>query len=219
MARRPTTALSRERVLDAALALADASGLEAVSMRRLGQALGVEAMSLYNHVANKDAILDGIVERVLAEVELPGASAAWEEELRRCALSLHEALRRHPWACGLVMAPAAGPAALAARLRYIEALLHTLREAGFTPEQAYHAYHVIDAHTVGFTMWELGHTQPWDDATVDVALRLVESGAFPYLLEHAKQHEIDHELGGFEFGLNLVFEGLRRMRSSPPSVE
>ncbi|HET7353516.1 MAG TPA: TetR/AcrR family transcriptional regulator C-terminal domain-containing protein, partial [Gaiellaceae bacterium] len=158
MAKRRPAPLRPERILDAAIALADDAGLEALSMRRLGQTLGVEAMSLYNHVANKDAILDGMVARVLAQVELPGEGDDWEEELRRCAASLHEALRRHPWACSLVMAPASGPDALAARLRYIDALLRTLREAGFTPEQAYHAYHAIDGHTVGFTMWELGHT-------------------------------------------------------------
>ncbi|HET7353343.1 MAG TPA: TetR/AcrR family transcriptional regulator C-terminal domain-containing protein, partial [Gaiellaceae bacterium] len=97
----------------------------------------------------------------------------------------------------------------AARLRYIDALLRTLREAGFTPEQAYHAYHAIDGHTVGFTMWELGHTSPWTDAAVETAMRLIESGDFPYLLEHGQQHELDHDVSGFEFGLDLVFDGLR----------
>ncbi len=138
-AKRRPAPLDPERILDAAIALADDAGLDALSMRRLGQALGVEAMSLYNHHANKDAILDGMVARVLAQVELPAEGGDWEEELRGCAVSLHEALRRHPWACSLVMAPASGPDALAARLRYIDALLRTLREAGFTPEQAYHA--------------------------------------------------------------------------------
>jgi AcrR family transcriptional regulator len=211
MANRPS-ALSRDRILDAALALADEAGLEGLTMRRLGQTLGVEAMSLYNHVANKDAILDGIVERVLAAVRLPAPGGDWEQELRRCAVSAHEALARHPWACGLVMAPASGPGALGARLRYIDAVLRTLREAGFTPEQAYHAYHVLDGHTVGFTMWELGHTRPWSDSTVEAAMRLIESGELPHLLEHAQQHEEDHDVSGFEFGLNLIFDGLRRLR-------
>ena len=93
--------LSREGILAAALDLADREGLEAVSMRRLGQALGVEAMSIYKHVANKDAILDGLLERVLSEVELPHSAGDWEAELRHAAVSLHEALARHPWACGL----------------------------------------------------------------------------------------------------------------------
>ena len=214
MAGRPSSPLNRDRILSAALTLADEAGLDAVSMRRLGQALGVKAMSLYNHVANKDAILDGMIARVLAQVDLPAAAGDWEEELRRCAVSLHEALQRHPWACSLVMAPASGPEALAARLRYIDALLRTLREAGFTPEQAYHAYHAIDGHTVGFTMWELGHASPWTDTAVETAMRLIGSGELPYLLEHAQQHEADHDVNGFEFGLDLVFDGLRRLCQS-----
>lgn len=97
-------------------------------------------------------------------------------------------------------------------MRYIDALLHTLRAAGFTPEQAYHAYHAIDGHTVGFTMWELGHSSPATDATVESAMRLIQSGQLPYLVEHAQQHELDHNVSGFEFGLDLVFDGLRRLR-------
>jgi AcrR family transcriptional regulator len=216
MARRRSAALRRDRILDAALELVDDAGLDALSMRRLGQALGVEAMSLYNHVANKDAILDGLVARVLAQVALPAPNGDWEEELRRCSVSLHEALRQHPWACSLVMAPASGPEALEARMRYIDALLHTLRAAGFTPEQAYHAYHAIDGATVGFTMWELGHASPPTDAAVESGTRLIQSGRFPYLLEHAHEHERDHDVSGFEFGLDLVFEGLRRLRRLSP---
>jgi AcrR family transcriptional regulator len=214
MAKSRSTPLHPDRILEAAIAIADDSGLEALSMRRLGQALGVEAMSLYNHHANKDAILDGMVARVLAEVELPGPGGDWEQELRRCAVSLHEALRRHPWACSLVMAPASGAEALEARLHYIDALLRTLREGGFSAEQAYHAYHAIDGHVVGFTMWELGHTSALTDATVATAMRLVESGEFPYLLEHGEQHELEHDVTGFEFGLDLIFDGLRQLRSS-----
>jgi AcrR family transcriptional regulator len=212
MARRRSAALRRDHILDAALKLADDAGLGALSMRRLGQALGVEAMSLYNHVANKDAILDGLVARVLNQVALPVPDGDWEEELRRCSVSLHEALQQHPWACSLVTAPASGPEALEARMRYIDALLHTLRAAGFTPEQAYHAYHAIDGHTVGFTMWELGHASPATDATVESAMRLIQSGQLPYLVEHAQQHELEHNVSGFEFGLDLVFDGLRRLR-------
>ena len=202
--------LTRDRILEAGLALADAHGLDAVSMRRVAAELGVQAMSLYNHVANKDALLDGMLERVLEEATLPVPGRDWEPELRGCALSLHDALKRHTWACALVMAPAAFPRALAARIRYIEALLATLREAGFTPEQAYHGYHALDGHTVGFTMWELGHSVP-DDAVVEDVRRLVARGDYPYLLEHAREHDADHE-SGFTFGLDLVFDGLRRLR-------
>jgi AcrR family transcriptional regulator len=204
----PPARLNRDKILAAAVRLADR---EAVTMRRLGQALGVEAMSLYKHVANKDAILDGLLEQVLAEVELP-QPGDWEAELRRAAISMHDALARHPWACGLVMAPASSPNALGARIRYIEALLRTLREAGFTPTQAYHGYHALDSHAVGFTMWELGHAVP-DNAVVDQLMRQIESGAYPYLLEHARQHDDDHPQSSFEFGLDLIFDGLRRLRT------
>jgi AcrR family transcriptional regulator len=205
--------LSRDKILASAVRLADRDGLDAVTMRRLGQSLGVEAMSLYKHVANKDAILDGLLEHVLAEVELPQPGGDWEAELRRAAISMHDALTGHPWACGLVMAPASSPNALGARIRYIEALLRTLREAGFTPTQAYYGYHALDSHAVGFTMWELGHAVP-DDAVVEPLVRQIESGAYPYLLEHARQHETDHPQSSFEFGLDLIFDGLRRMRES-----
>jgi AcrR family transcriptional regulator len=208
--------LSRDKILATAIRLADREGLEAVTMRRLGQALGVEAMSLYKHVANKDAILDGLLERVLAEVELPQPGGDWEPELRRAANSMHDALARHPWACGLVMAPASSPHALGARIRYIEALLRTLREADFTPAQAYYGYHALDSHAVGFTMWELGHAVPdqADNAVVEQVMRQIESGAYPYLVEHARQHDTDHPQSSFEFGLDLIFDGLGKMRES-----
>src|SRR4051794_33395842 len=192
--------LSREGILAAALELADREGLGALSMRRLGQALGVEAMSLYNHVANKVEVLDGLVELVLAEVELPSPGREWDAELRRATISMHDALRRHPWSCALVMAPARWAGALQARARYIEALLATLREGGFTPELAYHAYHSLDAHAVGFTMWELGHAVP-DDVDVADIREEIARGAFPYLLEHAREHDAEHQTP-FEFGLD-----------------
>jgi AcrR family transcriptional regulator len=209
----PPARLSRVRILATAVRLADRDGLEAVTMRRLGQALGVEAMSLYKHVANKDAILDGLLERVLAEVELPQPGGDWEAELPRAAHSMHDGLARHPWACGLVMAPGSSPNALGARIRYIEALLRTLREAGLTPTQAYYGYHALDSHAVGFTMWELGHAVP-DNAVVEQVRHQIESGAYPYLLEHARQHDADHPQSSFDFGLDLIFDRLRLLRES-----
>lgn len=209
----PSARLSREKILTVAVRLADRDGLDLVTMRRLGQALGVEAMSLYKHVQNKDAILDGILERVLAEVALPQAGLDWEKELRRTTRSLHEALARHPWACTLVMAPASSPNALESRIRYIEALLRTLRKAGFTPEQAYYGYHALDSHAVGFTIWELGHAVP-DNTVSEQLTRQFESGAYPYLLEHAQQHGVDHPQSSFEFGLDLIIDKLRSLLDS-----
>src|SRR5947199_9005908 len=95
--------LSRERILRAALAIADEHGVEALTMRKLGQALGFEAMSLYNHVANKDDVLDGMLDLVLGETELPAEAASWDAAVRGSAISVHDALRRHPWACSLLM--------------------------------------------------------------------------------------------------------------------
>ena len=123
--------LSRDRVLRAALELADRSGLEAVTMRRLGEELGFEAMSLYRHVANKNDLLDGMLDLVLAEWQLPDGQGDWTEAIRTSARSVHDALRRHPWAARLLMT---GSDVRPARLRYMECLLGTLRDAGFDAE-------------------------------------------------------------------------------------
>ena len=141
------TPLNRQRVLDAAVTLADRDGVAALSMRRLAQELGVEAMSLYHHVANKDAILDGIVDVVFAEIELPDAEAGWREAMRRRAISVRDALRRHPWATGLMESrPTPGPA----NLRHHDAVLGVLRGAGFPRELTAHAYALLDSYIYGF---------------------------------------------------------------------
>ena len=205
----PRAALTRERVLEAGIRLADAGGVESITMRKLGRALGVEAMSLYNHVANKDDLLDGIVDIVLDEFELPEAGSDWETAVRRTASSAHEALVRHPWACSLVMSRARP-----SRMRYIDALLRCLREAGFSPEETFDAYHAIDSHILGFTMWELGHS--FDPAEVDELVKTYMAQVaveYPDLYEHAQQHFDDSRprgQSGFEFGLDLILDGLKR---------
>src|SRR5947209_13638273 len=113
----PRIPLSRERILEAALGLADEGGIESVTMRKLGQALGFEAMSLYNHVTNKDDVLDGILDLVLAETEPPSPAGDWDAAVRRSAISVHQALRRHPWACPLLFSAAH---VRPARLRYMD---------------------------------------------------------------------------------------------------
>jgi AcrR family transcriptional regulator len=150
------TPLTRERIFDAALRLADEGGIESLSMRKLARELGVEAMSLYNHVANKGDLVDGIVDLVVREIELP-AGEAWDAAIRRCAISAHETFLRHPWACSLVMSPKVDATVGGPRLRYMEWLLGRLREAGLSPELTYSAYHALDSHMLGFTMWQLGH--------------------------------------------------------------
>ena len=145
---KPRSPLTKDRVLKAALRLADKGGIESLSMRKLGQELGVEAMSLYNHVANKDEVLDGIVEAVVREVELPPEGTDWKEGLRRHAISAHETLMRHSWAASLWWRRAEGPD----RMRGAEFMLRTLREAGFSEDLTYHGYHVLVGHILGFTL-------------------------------------------------------------------
>ena len=138
------TPLNRERVLRAAVALADDAGIESLSMRRLGQELGVEAMSLYNHVSNKDDILAGILDLVVGEIDLRAEDTEWKATMRRIALSAHEVLRRHPWAPSLLVTRPEMTGA--ARWRQMDTMLGTLRAAGFSLEQTHHAFHVLDSY-------------------------------------------------------------------------
>jgi AcrR family transcriptional regulator len=203
--------LSRERVLRAALALADEGGAEAVSMRRLGQVLGVEAMSLYKHVADKEAILDGIADLVMDEVEVPSSDLDWRMSIRRSAISAHEALRRHPWA-GVVLESRLNPGP--ARLRYLDAVVGTLRRAGFDIATVARAFMALDSHTYGFTMQELA--LPFDAASApgvaeEMAARIF-TDAYPNLAAMAELAMSGAQLLDFEFGLDLLLDGLERLR-------
>src|SRR5439155_11105879 len=144
---RPRVRLSTERVFRAAIPIADKRGIEALTMRNLAEELGVEAMTLYYYVAKKDEIVNGILDLVVDEIDVPSSGGDWKTALRRSAISAHEVLLRHPWACSLMMSPARiGPA----RLRYMESLLGRLREAGFSANMTHHAYHALDSHILGF---------------------------------------------------------------------
>lgn len=207
----PRVPLSRERILRAALALADEGGAEAVSMRRLGQALGVEAMSLYKHVADKEAILDGIADLVMDEVEVPSPDLDWRTSIRQSAISAHEALRRHPWA-GVVLESRLNPGP--ARLRYLDAVVGVLRGAGFGTATVAHAFMALDSHTYGFTMQELA--LPFDAASApgvaeQMAAR-VFTDAYPNLAAMAELAMSGAQLLDFEFGLDLLLDGLERLR-------
>jgi AcrR family transcriptional regulator len=206
--------LSRDRILAAALAVADEQGIEALSMRKLGQMLGFEAMSLYNHVASKDDLLDGILDLVLAEMEPPAPDGGLPA-IRRSAVAAHEALRRHPWAAQLLMLPGH---VRPARLAYMEALLACLRGAGFSADVTYHAYHVVDAHIVGFSLWQASHSAA--PANVEDMRewfeRMIPAETFPNLHEHGLQHMHDgphRELSAFEFALDLLLESLAKLRA------
>jgi AcrR family transcriptional regulator len=212
----PRLPLSRDRILHAALELADEGGIESLSMRKLGQALGFEAMSLYNHVANKDDVLDGILDLVLGESEPPSPAGDWDAAIRTSAISVHEALRRHPWSCTLLMAP---ERVRPARLRYTDLLLGRLREAGFSAETTYHAYHVLDGHIFGFSLWETSHTYTAEEVSNFEAkfAQTITADAFPYLHEHAQQHFNDgphRKVSAFEFGLDLIVDGLKKIRDT-----
>lgn len=208
---KPRAPLTRDRVLQAAMDLADEGGIEAVTMRRLGQALGVEAMSLYYHAANKDDILAGIVDLVVREIELPAADGDWKAAIRASAISAHQVLRRHPWACNLLMS---GPRVLPARLRHIDALLGRLADAGLPDEVTDLAYHALDSHILGFTLWEAGYTSAFKRLPayfMTTMVRDLSLQGYPHLVEHVAYHlrpPSGDRKGAFEFGLDLILDGL-----------
>jgi len=204
--------LSRDRILRAALELVDDAGIESLTMRKLGQVLGFEAMSLYNHVANKDDVLDGIVDLVLAETEPPAPGGDWETAVKTSAVSVHELLRDHNWAAKLLMSP---ERIRPARLRYMDSLLGRLRKAGFSADTTYHAYHVLDGFIFGFSLWETSHTYTAEQVTDFVAkfAQVITPDQYPYVHEHGQQHmnEGPHrDVSAFEFGLDLILDGLKR---------
>jgi AcrR family transcriptional regulator len=208
--------LSRERVMRAAIALADASGIEALSMRKLGQELGVEAMSLYNHVANKDDILDGIVDLVFGEIALPSGEGDWKPAMRKRAISAHEALLRHPWAPSLMQSRTRpGPATL----RHHDSVLGSLRTAGFSLVMAAHAVSVIDGYVYGFALQQINIPLQSREqvAVVGESILRQMAGDYPHLAEmitkHAMKPGYDYSKE-FEFGLDLILEGLERLRDT-----
>ena len=203
--------LNRERVLTAALALADEEGIESLTMRRLGQALGVEAMSLYNHVANKEDLLDGIIDMVFAEIELPAAGAEWKSAMGDRARSLRAALVRHRWAIGLMDSRTSpGPATL----RHHDAVIGCSRKAGFSIEMSAHAFSLIDSYVYGFVLQEV--TLPFDDNDdlddmVGPILPNVQAGDHPYLAELTVEHVLQvgyNYASEFDFGLALILDAL-----------
>jgi AcrR family transcriptional regulator len=213
----PRIPLSRERVLRAAIVLADEGGIESLSMRKLGQQLGVEAMSLYHHVANKDDLLDGIVDAVTSEIEVPSDETDWKEAIRRTAISSHDLFLRHRWACSLMMRRArVSPD----RMRWMEAVLRTFREAGFSADMTHHAYHALDSHITGFTLWQVSMPFETKEELVDLAqgfLQEIPADEYPYVIEHAEQHIAPSSPDGkseFEFGLDLILDGLERLRET-----
>ena len=205
--------LSRERVLEAAMKVADEGGIDALTIRSLAQSLGVKPMSVYYYVANKDEILDGIVDLVFSQIELPKADGDWRAEIRRRAHSARRVLRAHPWAIGLMESRTSpGPATL----RHHDAVIATLRGAGFSQALTAHAYALLDSYTYGFALQEVGLPFEGSDSVAEIAEPIMErfaTGDYPHLTEMATDHYLQpgYDFGDeFEWGLDLILEALTR---------
>lgn len=201
--------LNRERVLEAAVAFADEHGIHSLSMRKLGQQLGVEGMALYNHVANKDELLDGMVDLITRRFELPNGGQDWKGALRRSAISAHAVLLAHDWACTLsISRGTVGPA----RLGYAESVLGCFRDAGFSVQLAHHALHAYNSHIFGFTLQEMSRFT-LDELGPHVAA--ISQGQlaqeYPRITETilGSVHDDEYE---FALVLDLILDGLDRLR-------
>ena len=209
------TPLTKPRVLDAAIELADRRGLGALTMRRLGATLGVEAMSLYKHVANKEALLEAMVDRVIGAIEVPQEGAPWRDAMARRAASARAVLGRHPWVIGLLEAGTApGPRAM----RYLDAVIGSLRAAGFSLDEAGRAFMLLDSYVYGHVIQEShlpfgasdGARQDGAWAVAPEALAPFPHLAAMYTHGSTAEHSLDAH---FEFGLGLLLDGLERLRA------
>jgi AcrR family transcriptional regulator len=204
-------------VLQTALTLADQAGLVGLTMRRLGQALGVEAMSLYNHVANKEELLDGLVDIVFSEIEVHCKEGDWKTAMRKRGISAREVLSRHRWAIGLMESRTnPGPATL----HHHESVLRCLRESGFSIELAAHAYSALDSYIYGFALQQASLPFDTGEQAADVAeaiMRQFATGQYHYMAEIATEHVMKPGYSyeaEFEYGLDLILAGLERELAS-----
>jgi AcrR family transcriptional regulator len=205
--------LNRDRILAAAVEIADERGVGAVTMREVASRLRVEAMSLYNHVANKDEILDGMAELVAEQFDLPEDVDHWREAMRRRAVSAHEVFARHPWAPVLFDSrESSGPA----RLHYFDWVLGKLMTAGFSVDSAARAFSLLDSYIYGFGIQRFNLSADSDVSTEEMAeaiLAYIPAETYPYLhrmASHAMQAGYDAE-ADFDFGLEIVLDGLERI--------
>jgi len=215
--------LNRDRVLIAGVAFADEYGLASLSMRKLGEALGVEAMSLYNHVANKSELLDGMVDVVFGEIELPAAPSDWRTAMWERAVSARHVLSSHRWAIGLMESRTSpGPATL----RHHDSVIGSLRGGGFSIAMAAHAMSVLDSYVYGFALQEANLPFDTGEQTVELAQTILArfaNGEYPHLTELTVEHVLrpGYDYGDeFVFGLELILDGLDRAhepQSSAPS--
>ena len=205
--------LSRERVLRGAVDVADAGGVGSLTMRSLAQHLGVRPMALYYHVANKGEILDGIVDLVFSEIELPSADDDWRTGMVRRAQSARSVLRRHPWAIALLQSrTAAGPATL----RHHDAIIGALRTAGFSVTMTAHAYALLDSYIYGFALSEASLPINGPETVTEVSESMMQqyaTEAYPHLTEFSLEHILKpgYDFGSeFAFGLDVILDGLNR---------
>ena len=208
--------LSRERVIRAAMELADGEGLSALSMRVLARKLGVEAMSLYHYVERKEELLAELAALVMAEIEFPASRPGeWKAAIRQMAVSYHAALRRHRWIHEVRASPL--PVDLGT-LTYMEWLLGTLRKAGFSTRMTHHGYHIIEGHITGSAMWEAGIAAALSKRSLAEMAKSLEAypvAEYPYVHEHAQEHIGKLTKGDkqpFELGLDLILDGLEDLR-------
>jgi AcrR family transcriptional regulator len=214
----PRTPLSKDRVLAEAVRLADEHGLPSLTMRGLARALGVEAMSLYHHVADKDEILNGMVDLVFAEIDLPSPARGWKDAMRRRAASARQALTRHPWALDVMQSRATpGPHTL----RHHDHVLGTLRQAGFPLTLAAHAVSAIDSYVYGFALQALNLPFDTTETLEEVAagmLQAMPTDQYPHLTEMIMDHALRPGYSyadEFDYGLDLVLDGLERALATP----
>jgi AcrR family transcriptional regulator len=203
--------LSRARVINAAVALADVIGVDALTIRRLAVALDVKTMTIYHHIANKEAIIDGMVDLVFSEIELPPTDTDWKTAMRQRAASVRSVLTRHQWAVSLMESRTApGPATL----RHHDAVLGSLRNGGLSVEMTAHAYAVIDAFIYGFALQEASLPATAGDEMADLAGSIIETmptGEYPHLMELTTKHILKpgYDFGReFDYGLDLILDGL-----------
>ncbi len=213
--------LTRATILRAATELADEAGLASLTMRKLGERLGVEAMSLYHHVANKDDLIDGMVDAVFAEIELPSPGDPWKPAMRRRAISARDALGRHPWATPLMDAR---PNPGAAMMRHHDAVIGSLRLGGFSVALAAHAFSAIDSYVYGFALQETALPFDTADDLADLGRTIMQqfpAEEFPHftelMVEHALQPGYDYA-DEFAFGLDLILDGLERAHATSSTV-
>jgi len=213
----PRSRLSRERVLRAAITHADAGGLDALSMRKLAEELDVAPMALYRHVANKDDLIDGMVDVVFSEVGLPSIGPDWTTAMRQRAISLRDVLARHRWAIGLMESRRnPGPA----NLRHHDAVIGSLRAGGFDMALVAHAYSVLDSYIYGFALTKMNLPFESGDDVAEIAETMLEPfpvNEYPNLVEFLAEHVMKpgYDYGDeFEYGLDLILHGLEMARQT-----